>query len=111
MLNPFTKSKLRIKISPSWEKNKPFKPDIVRVFESCSPDHPKMRPSGRAIVTLCPFHSDTKPSFALYPDTNTYYCFSCGAYGDGLNLAMKLLGYDFKSAIEYCRNNDLYSYI
>jgi DNA primase len=34
----------------------------------------------RYIASLCPFHSDTRPSFFVYP--NSYYCASCGAKGD-----------------------------
>lgn len=38
------------------------------------------------IVSRCPFHDDTRPSFFVYPDK--YRCSSCGAYGD----TSKLLG-------------------
>jgi DNA primase len=31
---------------------------------------------------LCPFHEDTTPSLKIYPETNTYHCFGCGATGD-----------------------------
>jgi DNA primase len=31
---------------------------------------------------LCPFHDDKEPSLKIYPLTNTFYCFSCGATGD-----------------------------
>ena len=30
----------------------------------------------------CPFHEDKTASLQLYPKTNTYNCFSCGANGD-----------------------------
>lgn len=30
----------------------------------------------------CPFHDDTTPSLKVYPETNTYNCFGCGANGD-----------------------------
>jgi len=31
---------------------------------------------------LCPFHKDDTPSLRIYPETNTYHCFGCGANGD-----------------------------
>ena len=30
----------------------------------------------------CPFHNDEDPSLKIYPDTNTFNCFGCGAAGD-----------------------------
>ncbi|MGQ3070889.1 MAG: CHC2 zinc finger domain-containing protein [Ferrovibrionaceae bacterium] len=34
-------------------------------------------------LAICPFHTDTKPSLALYRDANNphYHCFACGAHG------------------------------
>jgi len=30
----------------------------------------------------CPFHDDKKPSMKIYPETNSFHCFGCGAAGD-----------------------------
>jgi len=30
----------------------------------------------------CPFHEDKSPSLKVYPKTNTFNCFGCGANGD-----------------------------
>lgn len=30
----------------------------------------------------CPFHDDKTPSLKIYPETNSYHCFGCGATGD-----------------------------
>jgi DNA primase len=30
----------------------------------------------------CPFHDDKDPSLKIYPETNTFNCFGCGAAGD-----------------------------
>lgn len=40
------------------------------------------------IVSRCPFHSDTRPSFFVYPDK--YRCASCGAWGDTSKLLAKI---------------------
>lgn len=37
----------------------------------------------------CPFHKDDKPSCRIYPDTNTFHCFGCGATGDQIDFIMK----------------------
>lgn len=39
----------------------------------------------------CPFHNETTPSFKVYPGTGGFYCFGCGAGGDVVNFAEKLL--------------------
>jgi len=36
----------------------------------------------KANHVCCPFHDDTTPSLKIYPETNTYHCFGCGANGD-----------------------------
>jgi DNA primase len=32
----------------------------------------------------CPFHDDKSPSLVIYPQTNTFHCFGCGATGDSI---------------------------
>lgn len=34
---------------------------------------------------LCPFHTETNPSFTVYPETQSYYCFGCKKGGDVIN--------------------------
>ena len=40
--------------------------------------------SGRTLVTTCPFgiHRDREPSFTLYPDQQSFFCYGCGIGGD-----------------------------
>lgn len=40
----------------------------------------------------CAFHDDHNPSMRLYEGDRGYYCFACGAGGDAVTLAGKLLG-------------------
>lgn len=42
----------------------------------------------------CPKHSDTDASLHLYPDS--FYCFSCGATGDGIGLVALYTNQDVK---------------
>ena len=54
-----------------------------------------LRRRGRTLSGLCPFHNEKTPSFVVYPDTQSFYCFGCGAAGDVINFVRKYnnLGY------------------
>ena len=105
MLNPFQKNKLKIK-TPSFEKIE-SKPSIIKTFTHLYPDH-ELKRSHKATMSLCPIHGENNPSFAMYEDTNSYYCFSCQATGDSYTLIMELENLDFKGALQYVKDNDLY---
>lgn len=61
--------------------------------EAIKRDHPvegiaagygvQLKPSGRGLVGRCPFHHDEEPSFYVYPQTRSWYCYgACRAGGD-----------------------------
>lgn len=59
--------------------------------------------SGRSMKTSCPFglfHSDggVSPAMRIYPDTNSVYCFSCGAAYDPVSLAAKAMDVNVTTA-------------
>jgi len=43
--------------------------------------HCDLRPDKHHLLK-CPFHDDKDPSLKIYPETNTFNCFGCGAAGD-----------------------------
>ena len=55
----------------------------------------QLRHRGRTCTGLCPFHNEKTPSFVVYPETQSFYCFGCGAAGDAINFVRKInnLGY------------------
>lgn len=61
-------------------------------------------------VVKCPLHGEDTPSFRYYEDTNTFYCFGCGAGGDIIELHKRftesISGKEiyFKDAVEYLYN-------
>ncbi len=60
----------------------------------------KLKKTGKVLMGCCPFHEETTPSFAIYPETNTWNCFAgCGG-GDVLSFYMKLHDCDFSTALE-----------
>ncbi|MDI6809817.1 MAG: CHC2 zinc finger domain-containing protein [Candidatus Eisenbacteria bacterium] len=59
------------------------------------------RKSGRALVTLCPLHDESHPSFYIYQDTNSCWCYGCNQGGDAITFVRLLRGYSFKEAVKY----------
>ena len=45
---------------------------------------------GATLVGLCPFHNEKTPSFTVYPATQSFYCFGCGAGGDAITFLKKI---------------------
>ena len=46
----------------------------------------------------CPFHSEKTASCKIYPKSNSFYCFGCGAGGDVIDFVRLLYGLDFRQA-------------
>ncbi len=54
---------------------------------------------GKDFVALCPFHSEKTPSFHIYTDTQSFYCFGCGAGGDVITFTKRIENLDYMEAI------------
>ena len=52
--------------------------DITDIVSS----YVNLKRRGKNMVGLCPFHNEKSPSFNVYPENNSFYCFGCGAGGD-----------------------------
>lgn len=62
-----------------------------------------LRRSGKNFVARCPFHDDRNPSFAVYPETQSFYCFGCNASGDMLSFLMRVEHLTFVEALKVLR--------
>ncbi len=60
----------------------------------------QLKRRGRNYVCNCPFHSEKTPSFTVFPDTQSFYCFGCGAGGDVITFIMKSENLDFMEAVK-----------
>ena len=70
--------------------------DIVELVGS----YVQLKRKGRLYGGLCPFHSEKTPSFYVYPDTQSFYCFGCGAGGDAITFAKKINSIDYPEAVK-----------
>ena len=52
------------------------------------------------MVGLCPFHNEKSPSFNVYPENNSFYCFGCGAGGDVITFIRKIENLDYIEAVK-----------
>ena len=56
--------------------------------------------SGRYLKCNCPFHSEKTPSCIVYPDTESFFCFGCGAGGDVITFIMKISNLSYYEAVK-----------
>ena len=71
--------------------------DIETIIQS----YVTLRKTGTNEKGLCPFHSERTPSFTVYPATQSFYCFGCGAGGDVITFIMKIENLDYRGAVEF----------
>ncbi|MCQ4022215.1 MULTISPECIES: DNA primase [unclassified Ruminococcus] len=56
---------------------------------------------GRNLVGLCPFHGEKTPSFNIYPENGSFYCFGCGAGGDVITFVRRIENLDYIEAVKF----------
>jgi DNA primase len=59
----------------------------------------KLERRGKNLLGLCPFHTDTKPSFTVSPDKGIFHCFGCGAGGNVISFVMQYHRLSFPEAV------------
>jgi DNA primase len=69
--------------------------DIVEIVGESVP----LKKAGRNFKALCPFHQEKTPSFVVFPDSQHYHCFGCGAGGDVFNFVMQMENLTFSEAL------------
>ncbi|MFA5658689.1 MAG: DNA primase [Oscillospiraceae bacterium] len=70
-------------------------------IDSIMSDYATLKKQGRNYVCLCPFHSEKSPSCTVYTDTESFYCFGCGAGGDVITFIMKIENLDYIEAVRF----------
>lgn len=60
-----------------------------------------LKRAGSNYQGLCPFHSEKTPSFTVFPNTETFHCFGCGAGGDVISFIMRAENLGYPGAVEF----------
>ena len=55
---------------------------------------------GKNLVGLCPFHSEKTPSFTVYPENGSFYCFGCGVGGDIFTFTKTIENLDYIESVK-----------
>ncbi|MBP3495345.1 MAG: DNA primase [Clostridia bacterium] len=82
-------------ISPEIIEDIKFRNNIENVVSS----YITLKRAGSNFNGSCPFHSEKTPSFTVFPATQSFYCFGCGAGGDAITFVMRMENLDYISAI------------
>lgn len=70
-------------------------------IEALISDYVTLKHQGRIARGLCPFHSEKTPSFTVYPETQSFYCFGCGKGGDAITFIRDIENLDYVEAVKF----------
>ena len=59
-------------------------------IESVISSYVNLKRRGSNLIGSCPFHNEKTPSFTIWPEKGSYYCFGCGAGGDVITFIMQI---------------------
>ncbi|MGI6256005.1 MAG: DNA primase [Acutalibacter sp.] len=85
----------------------PFPPEFLRELgernriEDIAASYVNLRRQGKNLLGLCPFHNEKTPSFCIYPENNSFYCFGCNKGGDVISFVMGVENLDFTEAVKF----------
>lgn len=69
-------------------------------IESVISPYVNLSKRGRLVKGLCPFHNEKTASFTIYPDSQSFYCFGCGAGGDAITFVRRIENLDYVEAVK-----------
>ena len=73
-----------------------YRNDIETVISS----YVNLKRRGKNLVGLCPFHNEKTPSFTVYPENGSFYCFGCGVGGDVFSFVRHIENLDYIDAVK-----------
>lgn len=73
-----------------------YKSDIEGVISS----YITLKRRGKNLIGLCPFHGEKTPSFTVYPENGSFYCFGCKVGGDVFTFTKLIENLDYIDAVK-----------
>ncbi len=61
----------------------------------------QLKRAGRLEKGLCPFHNEKTSSFTVYPESQSFYCFGCGAGGDAITFIKRIQNLEYTEAVRF----------
>ncbi len=69
-------------------------------IETTISQYVNLKRRGKNLVGLCPFHSEKTPSFTIYPENGSFYCFGCGVGGDVITFTGLIENLDYVESVK-----------
>jgi DNA primase len=60
-----------------------------------------LKPAGKYLKALCPFHTEKTPSFFVMPDKDTFSCYGCNKFGDIFTFVQEIENLNFTEAMNF----------
>ncbi len=70
-------------------------------IEEIAPAYVQLKRHGRTLLGLCPFHNEKTPSFTVYPESNSFYCYGCHKGGGVIQFVMEAEHLAFTDAVHW----------
>ena len=77
-----------------------YKSDLESVISS----YITLKRRGKNLIGLCPFHGEKTPSFTVYPENGSFYCFGCKAGGHVIQFVQEMERLSYREAVELLAN-------
>ena len=69
-------------------------------IETVMAPYVSLKRHGKNLKGLCPFHNEKTPSFTVYPENGSFYCFGCGVGGDVFSFVRLIENLDYIDAVK-----------
>jgi DNA primase len=60
-----------------------------------------LKPAGKYLKALCPFHTEKTPSFFVMPDKESFSCYGCNKFGDIFSFVQEIENLGFPEAVNF----------